>query len=141
MPKLKSPKAKGDTFERDLASYFNTTHGLRSHRTPLSGGGLGFAYNTAPSADLTGTPMIAVEAKRTERLNIHDAMAQAIKTSAAHSNADLPIVITRRNHQLLSDSLVIMRLKDFSIFYSALLHKHGYNFLLPPSQPEPGDQQ
>ena len=135
-PKLKSPKNKGSAYERELAEFFNENTGLRCFRTPLSGGGFGFARDVAPSADLTGTPMIWVEAKRVERLNFREAMAQAEKGTASHHHADMPVVINRRNREATEDSLVVLRLKDFIDMYKALLHTHGYNFS-PEHQPEP----
>lgn len=47
-----------------------------------------------------------VEVKRTERLNIHAAMAQAIRDSGSRP----PLVIHRRNHE---EWLVTLRLGDF----------------------------
>jgi hypothetical protein len=118
---LKSPKRKGDAFERELATYFNDHLGLQSHRTPLSGGGLQFAANIAPSADLTGTPQLWVEAKRTQAINFRKALEQAEKGSDAHGNVDIPVVINRRDRESMDDSVVAMRLKDFMVFYRMLL--------------------
>lgn len=128
-PKLKSPKNKGSGYERELAAYFNDSCSLRSFRTPLSGGGFGFARDVAPTADLTGTPNLWVEAKRVERLNFHEAMAQAERGSDAHGRVDMPVVINRKNYQALPDSLCVLRLKDFIKLYDAYLKTHG---LHPP---------
>jgi hypothetical protein len=122
---MKGMKAKGDKYERDIAEYLNT-HVFKSqqcHRAPLSGGGFILSHG---GADLTGTHEIFVEAKRTERLNIRSALAQAEKNLATTGETDMPTVITRRNREPLEDSLVTMRLKDWTELYSALMREQGY---------------
>jgi hypothetical protein len=140
--RLKKPKAKGDAFEREVAEYLNThLPGLKAHRAALSGGGFSWARGVAPGADLTGTPLLWVEAKRVESFSPHSAMAQAVKGSSAHHNADMPVVITRRNRQELHDSLCVMRLKDFITFYRALLETTGHSPLLALSSEETPPQE
>lgn len=117
-------KAKGSEFERELAILMSDLTGLNIRRTPLSGSfsmirGVG-------SADLTGTPLLWIEAKRTETVNVHSALAQAKRGCDAHGNNDMPVVITRRNRQSLEQSLCIMELKDFMKLYNALLRQNGY---------------
>ena len=117
-------KNKGSNFERELATHFNTTvypHMVVPpvHRTPLSGS---FSiHKGVGSADLTGLEDLWIEAKRTERLNVHDALAQAIRGSTAHGSNDMPVVISRRNQQKLEDSLCILRLSDFTTLYKGYL--------------------
>lgn len=132
-PKKKSGgrrhKAKGDAFEREIAAYLNETvfppsNPPQVHRTPLSGSfspikGVG-------SADLTGTTGIWVEAKRVEKLNFHEAMAQARKGTLAFNKADKPIVVNRRNNQAIGDSLVVLSLDDFAEMYKAWLKQGGH---------------
>lgn len=138
-------KQKGDEYERDLAAYLNTNlypeaNPPRIYRTPLSGSfslikGVG-------SADLTGTPGLWVEAKRTETMKPHEFMAQARRGTIANNSADMPVVISRRNKQSLEDSLVIMNLKDFLPLYRAFLITQG--FLRPRDsveQPDPNQPQ
>ena len=120
-------KAKGDKYERELATYFNAECGLNSHRTPLSGGGRKEAL-----ADLLGTPGIAIEAKRTEKINLADFMAQATK----NCGADLPVVITRKNQQSIEDSYVFMQLREWMDLYRAFLTQQGYTH----DQPTETDQ-
>lgn len=120
-------KAKGDKYERELAEYFNHECGLNSHRTPLSGGGRKEAL-----ADLLGTPGIAIEAKRTEKVQLADFMAQAVK----NCGADLPVVITRKNQQAIEDSFVFMQLKEWMDLYRAFLSQQGYTH----DQPTETDQ-
>lgn len=122
-------KAKGSRYERDLAEYFNEQCGISSHRTPLSGGGRKEAL-----ADLCGTPGVAIEAKRTEKININDYMQQAVK----NCGSDLPVVITRRNKQSLENSYVFMRLHEWMALYRAFLTQQGY---APSSQPQPETDQ
>ena len=121
-------KQKGDKYERDLAQYFNQECGLSSHRTPLSGGGRKEAL-----ADLLGTPGIAIEAKRVEKVNINDFMQQAVK----NCGQDLPVVITRRSKQTLENSYVFMRLHEWMALYRAFLSQQGY---APSTQPTETDQ-
>ena len=110
-------KQKGDQYERDLAQYFNEQCGISSHRTPLSGGGRKEAL-----ADLIGTPGIAIEAKRVEKINITEFMAQAVR----NCGNDLPVVITRRNKQSMENSYVFMRLHEWMALYRAFLTQQGY---------------
>ena len=119
-------KAKGDRYEVDLSHYLNDeVFGQdRCQRAPLSGGGKVGLY--AGGADLLGTPDIFVEAKRTERLNVRDAMRQAERNIVQTQSPEAPVVITRRNREPLEDSLVVMRLKDWKEFYKSKLREEGY---------------
>ena len=121
-------KQKGDRYERDLAEYFNEQCGISSHRTPLSGGGRKEAL-----ADLIGTPGIAIEAKRVEKINLTEFMTQAVK----NCGNDLPVVITRRNKQSLENSYVFMRLHEWMALYRAFLTQQGYG----PRPTEETDQE
>ena len=121
-------KQKGDRYERDLAEYFNEQCGISSHRTPLSGGGRKEAL-----ADLIGTPGIAIEAKRVEKINLTEFMQQAVK----NCGNDLPVVITRRNKQSLENSYVFMRLHEWMALYRAFLTQQGYG----PRPTEETDQE
>ena len=132
-------KAKGDKFERELASWFNTqvfNGEPRASRAPLSGGG--FTSLNSGGADLLGLPGLFVEAKRVERLNFHEAMAQAVGNVTKRHSPDVPAVISRRNQQSLPDALVTMRLSDFTRWYRQLLLHHGC-IKSDPSMPEDGD--
>lgn len=62
-------------------------------------------------ADIVGLTGIHAEIKRVERLNLYDAMAQAIHDA---KDGELPSVFHRRNH---SEWLVTMRLKDWMGLY------------------------
>lgn len=118
-------KRKGDKYEVDLAKWFNENifKEERCQRAPLSGGGkIGFQ---AGGADILGTPFVFIEAKRVERLNFRDAMAQAERNIVGTRSPEKPTVITRRNQEKLDDSLVVMRLKDWKEMYEALLRERG----------------
>lgn len=106
-------KAKGDNFEREIAAYLNDrVEGLDAYRTPLSG--MRGGRETA-TPDISNTPLIAIECKRTETVSARKWMRQAVE--AAGGNA--PVVITRQNRDSTDDALVIMRLGDWVKFYGA----------------------
>ena len=62
-------------------------------------------------ADIVGLKNIHAEVKRVERLNLYDAMAQAIHDA---KDGELPTVFHRKNH---SEWLVTMRLQDWMELY------------------------
>ena len=88
MVKGRGAKAKGDGYERELAAFFNEVCCLNTHRTPLSGGGRGEAL-----PDLTGTPGLAIEAKRHARPSVDTWMQQVRKNCGLHR----PVVINRKS--------------------------------------------
>ena len=118
---LKSPKNKGDTYERELASYFNLhvpAINNSASRRMLSGGG-----RFEGLADLVGVRIgrteFHVEAKRVEKLNFWHAMDQAIKNSGHEVSA----CINRRNKVKTEDSLCTLRLKDLIILINDSLQE------------------
>ena len=62
--------------------------------------------------DLVGLSGVHVECKRTERLNLYEAMEQAKRDSA--NTDEMPVVFHRRNN---CEWLVVMRLDDFMTIY------------------------
>ncbi len=62
-------------------------------------------------ADVVGLPGIHIECKYVERLNLYEAIAQAVRDARS---GDLPAVFQRRNH---SGWLVSMRLSDWIRLY------------------------
>ena len=103
---------------------FTTTFGDEDlvQRAPLSGGG---AIKSSGGSDLKNTPHIYVEAKRTEKFQIHQSVAQ-VKENIEISQSDaMPIVITRRNRQETGDSLCVLKLDDFLELYKLLIKEKG----------------
>lgn len=112
--KLKSPKAKGDRYERDLASYFNEgLFGGRKQvsRAIMSGGG-SMNYH-AGGADLVGLPFWFAEAKHVNKINFRQALSQAERNAGIRETKDIPIVFSRIDREPISDSVVAFRLKNF----------------------------
>ena len=127
-------KQKGDNFERELAVYLNEhvyKGRITAYRAPLSGGG---RLESHGGADLTGTPLLFVEAKRTEKFRLHEAMAQACHNAGIARTPDFPTVINRRNRMATGDAIVAVRLKDFCRLYHAALVAPG---ILPAPEDDP----
>ena len=102
----KSSQRKGAAGERELASL------LREHGFDIQRGG-SLSFGEIP--DLTGLPGIHIEVKRVERINLGEAMEQAIRdTERFHDGA--PTVFHRRNRQ---PWLVTMLLEDWIKQYEA----------------------
>jgi Holliday junction resolvase len=117
----KAPKRKGDGYERELAKYFNEKifNGEDIvQRAPLSGGG---AVKSSGGSDLKNTPYIYVEAKRTEKFQIHQSMKQVEENIKISNSKDIPLVITRRNRTETGDSLCVIKLDDFLNMYQLLI--------------------
>lgn len=133
-PNGRGMKAKGDDYERELAAHINARTGINCGRAPLSGGGF---VGLAGGADLIGTPFLFVEAKRTERLNVRDAMKQAEVNIKKTQSPEAPIVITRRNREATGDSLVVMRLDAFLNLYRTNLLTSGH--VRTKEEPDPDD--
>ncbi len=116
-------KQKGDKYERELAAYINEHTSLNSFRAPLSGGG---HVGLSGGADILGAPDLFIEAKRVERLNFHDAMRQAETNIEKTESKDVPIVINRKNNMKTGDSLCLIRLDAFLVFYRSFLREGGF---------------
>lgn len=99
----KASREKGKRGERELAAALRE-HGYDCRR--------GVQYcGASGDADVIGLPGVHIEAKRTERLNLHDALAQSIRDARPH---ELPTVFSRRNNDVW---LVTMRLDDWIQLY------------------------
>ena len=92
-------RRKGANYEREIARYLRD-HGYDARRGQQFRGG-------ADSPDVIGLKGFHIEAKRTERLNLYDALRQSIRDSAPD---ETPIVVHRRNNE---PNVVIMLLDDF----------------------------
>ena len=95
-------KQKGSRGERELAKKLKE-YGYDCRRSVQYCGANG-------DADVVGLDGIHIECKRVERLNIQDAMAQAI----SDCKEDMPAVMHRKNN---CEWLVTMRLSDWIELY------------------------
>lgn len=102
----KMSRDKGANFERMLAGIFRDKYGYDAERTAQHCGKNGDA------PDVRGLRGIHIEAKAVEKLNIQNAMKQAIDDSAGTGN--IPVVIHKKNYKGI---LVTMRLDDFMQLY------------------------
>ena len=102
----RSSQRKGADGERELADR------LREYGYTIERGG-SFSFGEAP--DLVGLPGIHIECKRVERLNIAEAMQQAVRDSERFQDG-MPVLFHRRNRQ---PWLVTLRLADFMRVYRA----------------------
>ena len=100
----KSSQRKGADAEREL------TELLRSYGYHITRGG-SMTFGDVP--DLTGLPGVHIECKRVERLNVSEAMKQAVRDSMRF-NDGMPAVFHRRNRE---PWLITMRLSDWLILY------------------------
>ena len=98
-------KQKGKKGELELAKEFRE-YGYDARRSVQYNG-----KAEEGQADLLGLPGIHIECKRVEKLNLYDAMAQAIHDA---KEGELPAVFHRRNH---CEWLVSMRLDDWIKLY------------------------
>ena len=71
-----------------------------------------YCGQTGDASDCIGLPGIHQEIKRVEKLNVHDAVAQAVRDSTGKN--ELPIVAHRRNN---TQWLVTMRAEDWFRLY------------------------
>ena len=101
----RSSQRKGADGERELARIL-TGYGYDLQR----GGSLSFG----DVPDMVGLPGVHIEVKRVERLNVPEAMGQAIRDSDRfHDGA--PALFHRRSR---SPWLVTMRLEDWMVLYN-----------------------
>ena len=98
-------KRKGADGERELAKKLNE-YGFETRRS--------VQYNGKADdgkADLVNLPGIHIECKRVERLNVSEAMTQAIRDA---KGVDIPAVFHRKNYE---PWLVTLRLDDWMKLY------------------------
>lgn len=100
---MTNSKRKGKNGELELVHKLKEL-GFDTERTQQ------YCGNTGEAADLKGLNGIHIECKRTERLNLYDAMAQA----KHDTTGGLPTVFHRKNK---CEWLVIMRLEDWIKLY------------------------
>ena len=105
----KRSREKGKRGEREVASILRE-YGYDARRGVQYKGG-------QDSPDVIGLPGTHIEVKRTERLNLYDALSQ----SKADAGDDMPIVLHRKNN---SEWVVIQPLSDWiNLFRSWELEK------------------
>ena len=97
-------KQKGKRGELEWAS-FCRQQGYDCRRTSQ------YCGNTGDASDVVGLPGIHQEVKRVERLNIEEAMYQAVRDS---QGSKIPVVAHRKNGQ---GWLVTMRAEDWFSLY------------------------
>ena len=99
----KMSREKGKRGERAVAALFRE-YGFTDAKR-------GQQYHGGPdSPDVVGVPGLHIEVKRTERLNLYDALAQAKRDAGE----ELPVVIHRKND---SEWVVILSFDDFMKLY------------------------
>ena len=103
--KGRSSRNKGANGERELANLLRDNWGYETRR--------GQVFNH--QSDIIGLKGIHPEVKRVEKLNVQQAMEQAIK-EAQIRNDGIPTVFHRRNNK---EWLVTMRLTDWIDLYGA----------------------
>lgn len=92
-------REKGCKGERELAKILRD-YGYMARRGQQYSGANG-------DADVVGITGVHIECKRVERLNIHDAMNQAVRDAR---DGEIPVVMHRKNR---TEWLVTMRLEDW----------------------------
>ena len=102
-----SSQRKGAEGERELAEK------LRGYGYEIERGG-SLSFGEVP--DLTGLPGVHIEVKRVERLNVPEAMRQAIRDAERFQDG-VPALFHRRNRQ---PWLVTLRLEDFMALYGQI---------------------
>lgn len=100
----KASQRKGAAGERELAGK------LREYGFDIRRGG-SLSFGEVP--DLVGLPGVHIECKRVERLNVPEAMQQAITDSERFADG-IPALFHRRNRQ---PWMVTLRLEDFMALY------------------------
>lgn len=99
----KRSRNKGKAGERELAGRLRD-YGYDCRRGQQYCGAKG-------DADVIGVPGLHIECKRTERLNLYDAMDQSRRDARVD---EIPVVMHRRNH---CGWLVILELEQFMNLY------------------------
>lgn len=104
MGAVTNSRNKGARGERELANRLRSCYGFDTRRGQQYSGANG-------DADVVGLDRIHIECKRVEKLNLYDAMAQAVRDARED---ELPTVMHRKNN---CEWLVTMRLDDWVDLY------------------------
>jgi hypothetical protein len=121
MAKRKNSRAKGAVGERELAAELKRLFGTATRR--------GQQYNGLEGEDVVGLEGIHVESKRVEKLNIYEAVEQAVTDA---KSIKVPAVFHRRNHK---PWLVTIRLDDVEAFSAAMQAVVAQRPSIVPSEP------
>lgn len=97
---------KGAAGERELAAKLRE-YGYNCRRGQQYSGANG-------DADVVGLPGVHIECKRVEKLNLYDAIAQAVRDA---KDGETPAVFHRKNNK---DWLVTLRMDDFMKMYGVI---------------------
>lgn len=101
---MTNSREKGKRYERHVASLFRS-EGFDTARRGQQFCGL------EGNADVVGVPLIHIECKHNERLNLYDAIAQSKRDA---KDGELPVVIHKKNH---CNDLVTMEFSDWIKLY------------------------
>ena len=93
---------KGKSGERELAIKLSALLGVQCRR--------GQQFSGLEGRDVVGVDGLHIECKRTEKLNLYNAINQAVRDAR---NDDLPVVCHRRSR---ADWLCVLRLADITRF-------------------------
>lgn len=102
----KSSQSKGRRGEREICAVLNA-YGIPAEP--------GQAVSFGATPDVVGIDGVHPEIKRVERLNVPEAMAQAVRDSEKFHDG-VPVLFHRKNR---AGWLCTMRLEDWITFYSA----------------------
>lgn len=97
---------KGAAGERELAAKLRE-YGYQCRRGQQYSGANG-------DADVIGLPGVHIECKRVEKLNLYDAMEQAVRDA---KNGETPVVFHRKNNK---GWLATLRLDDYMKMYGGI---------------------
>lgn len=100
-------KAKGSRFERQVAALFKD-YGYDAFRTAQYEG------KTGQCADVEGVPLLHIEAKHQERMELYKWMEQADRDNNASKHKKTPVVIHKANNKPI---LVTMHFEDWIDLY------------------------
>ena len=115
-------RAKGARGEREWAGYCRD-HGYENVRRTVQ-----YCGKTGEASDCIGLPGLHQEVKRVERLNLDEAMEQAVRDSRTEESGLLPIVAHRKNKK---EWLVTMRAEDWFRIYGTWVVSY-----VPPEETE-----
>ena len=99
---MTNSRAKGARAERELAHRLSE-HGFQCRR--------GQQFSGIEGEDVVGLPMVHIECKAVERLNLRDAMAQSERDA---KEDQIPVVMHKKNRK---PWLVTLNLEDFMMMY------------------------